>query len=210
MANASKSFKRLLPILLVGLLVQGCSPLAKLVFGISEIDEYRPEQAESFLADAQKLLPCEMIVSDSAQYMQMIHLSEADTDMMHHRSQLVQVLCFDTDTLCFYHISCYAQTGIVRINWNHYGSFDHFPPAPTVVADPTRAMTLSRYAAIYPQLAQQDKRYTVVLFWTNVLRRVSRQALEAVAQSVQGHEAECRVVLVCSDPFFASVISQAK
>ena len=66
----------------------------------------------------------------------------------------------------------------------------------------TGAMTLSRYAAIYPDLAPPDKRYTVVVFWTNVLRRVSHKAVEAVAQSIRGHEADCRVVLICSDPFF--------
>lgn len=29
------------------------------------------------------------------------------------------------------------------------------------------------------------------------------ETFHAVAQSIRGHEADCRVVLVCSDPFFA-------
>lgn len=176
--------------------------MAKAVFGIDEISDYRSERVETFHAEAQRLLPCEMLVSDSAQYARMVRLSVADTDMMQHRAQPVQVLCFDGDSLCFYHISCYAQTGPVSIDWNHYGSFDRFPPAPTVVPDSFGTMTLGRYAAIYPALAAHDKRYTVVVFWTNVLRRVSHKAVEAVARSVRGHKADCRVVLVCSDPFF--------
>lgn len=193
--------KRLLPILLA-VLLQGCAPMAKAVFGIDEISDYRSERVETFHAEVQQLLPCEMLVSDSAQYARMMRLSVADTDMMQHRAQPVQVLCFDGDSLCFYHISCYAQTGPVSIDWNHYGSFDRFPPAPTVVPNTSGAMTLGRYAAIYPDLTAHDKRYTVVVFWTNVLRRVSHKAVEAVARSIRGHEADCRVVLVCSDPFF--------
>ena len=194
--------RRLFPLVFTLLLLQGCAPLVKAVFGIDEISDYRPERVESFHAEAQRLLPCEMLVSDSAQYARMVRLSVADTDMMQHRAQPVQVLCFDGDSLCFYHISCYAQTGPVSIDWNHYGSFDRFPPAPTVVPDTSGAMTLGRYADIYPALTAHDKRYTVVVFWTNVLRRVSHKAVEAVARSVRGHEADCRVVLVCSDPFF--------
>ena len=192
------------------LLLQGCAPLAKAVFGIDEITEYQPEKAEAFLAETRKTMPCEMIVSDSAQYAQMIRISVSDTDMMHHRSQPVQILCFDGDSLIFYHISCLAQTGPFSIDWNHYGSFDRFPPSPTMLTDSTGTMTLGHYAAVYPELRQQDKRYTVALFWTHVLGKVSRQAAEALAKSIRGHEDDCRVVLICSDPFFSSLFRQAK
>jgi len=198
-----KQAPTILSLLMLCMLAQSCRPLAKAVFGIEEIQEYRPERVEMFQDEAQKLLPCEMLVSDSAQYARMIRLGVADTGMMHHRSQAVQILCFDGDSLIFYHISCFAQTGPLKIDWNHYGSFDRFPPSPTIVADTSKDMTLNRYADIYPTLVPHGKRYTVVVFWTNVLRRVSRQALEALARSVGGHESECRVVLVCSDPFFA-------
>lgn len=64
--------RRLFPLVFTILLLQGCAPMAKAVFGIYEISDYRPERVETFHAEAQRVLPCEMLVSDSAQYARMV------------------------------------------------------------------------------------------------------------------------------------------
>ena len=183
--------------------------MARLVFGIDEITEYREERCQSFLDEARQLMPCTQIVSDSATYTRVMRMDTGDTAMMQHRGQPVQVLCFDGDSLIFYHISCYAQGGAFTVDWNHYHSFDRFPPAPTIVPDSAGTMTLKRYAELYPGLSGPT-RYTVVVFWTNVLRRVSMQAVRNVAECIKGHEADCRVVLVCTDKWFASTLRQSR
>ena len=44
--------RRLFTLVFTVLLLQGCAPLAKAVFGIDEISDYRPERVESFHAEA--------------------------------------------------------------------------------------------------------------------------------------------------------------
>jgi len=180
--------------------------MAKLVFGIDEIKEFREDRCHSFLQEAQQFMPCTQIISDSATYIQAVFMDTTDADMLHHRVQPVQILFFDGDSLIFYHISCYAQSGAFTVDWNHYHSFDRFPPSPNVVPDTAGIMTLGRYSELYPALAPQT-RYTVVIFYSNVLRKVSMKAVRAVSGCLKGHEADCRVVLVNTDQFFTAAFN---
>ena len=56
-------------------------------------------------------------------------------------------------------------------------------------------------AAIYPTL-QPTTRYTVLVIYTNMMRRVSQRAVETVAQCLHGHETEANVILINTDPWW--------
>ena len=132
------------------LLTAGCSLIVKTAFGIDEIKEYRDTDVQSFLVESQRKVSCRQIVASIGQQDSLIRL-DLDSTMMQHRGQPVQILYFDGDSLLFYHINCYTQSGLFQFNWNNYHSFDHFPPSPTVVVPHNKeSMTLSNYTP-FPQ-----------------------------------------------------------
>ncbi|MBR6264335.1 MAG: hypothetical protein IKR05_14125 [Prevotella sp.] len=197
-------------LLLMGILLPtmflagGCSLIVKTAFGIDEIKEYREEDVQSFLAESQAKIPCRQIVATVEQQDNLIRL-DSDTTMMQHRGQPVQILYFDGDSLVFYHINCYTQSGFLRFDWNNKGSFDSFPPSPTVVPDWHGNMTLRNYCR-HLSVPMPQSRYTVLILWSNVLRKVSAKAVDVVVDNVAGRN-DCTVWLVNIDKWMANYMN---
>ena len=188
------------------LLTAGCSLIVKTAFGINEIKEYRDTEVQSFLVESQRKVSCRQIVASIGQQDSLIQL-DLDSTMMQHRGQPVQILYFDGDSLLFYHINCYTQSGLFQFNWNNYHSFDHFPPSPTVVVPHNKeSMTLSNYTRILPSL-KPFRRYTVLILWSNVTRKVSAKAVDAVATNIQGRN-DCSLWLVNTDQWWANYLNK--
>lgn len=190
---------------LLALLLTGCATVVKTVFGIEEIRTFDSESVVSFHEECRGKVPCSQLVATTAQVDSLIRL-DSDTAMMQHRAQPIQILYFDGDSLVFYHLGCYAQSGMFKVDWNHYGSFDHFPPSPTLVPDEQGSMALARYRAIVPGLGAEI-RYTVVVVWCNVMRKIARQAVEAVARNVAGRD-DCSIFLINTDHWWADYLNQ--
>lgn len=191
-------------IVVCGLMLSGCSVVAKAAFGIEEIKFFDPQRVVSFYEECRCEVEYTCVVATAAQVDSLIRL-DLDSNMMQHRAQPVQVLYFDRDSLVFYHINCYTQSGFLSYDWNNYGSFDHFPPSPTVVGDPCGSMALSRYRSLLPAL-QSDTRYTVVILWSNMLRKVSREAVQTVAANIKGRP-DCTLILVNTDIWWAQYMN---
>jgi len=188
------------------LLTAGCSLIVKTAFGIDEIKEYRDTDVQSFLVESQRKVSCRQIVVSIGQQDSLIRL-DLDSTMMQHRGQPVQILYFDGDSLLFYHINCYTQSGLFQLNWNNYHSFDHFPPSPTVVVPHNKeSMTLSNYTRILPSL-KPFRRYTVLILWSNITRKVSAKAVDAVATNIQGRN-DCSLWLVNTDQWWANYLNK--
>ncbi len=188
------------------LLTAGCSLIVKTAFGIDEIKEYRDTDVQSFLVESQRKVSCRQIVASIGQQDSLIRL-DLDSTMMQHRGQPVQILYFDGDSLLFYHINCYTQSGLFQFNWNNYHSFDHFPPSPTVVVPHNKeSMTLSNYTRILPSL-KPFRRYTVLILWSNVARKVSAKAVDAVATNIQGRN-DCSLWLVNTDQWWVNYLNK--
>ena len=184
------------------LLTAGCSLIVKTAFGIDEIKEYRDTDVQSFLVESQRKVSCRQIVASIGQQDSLIRL-DLDSTMMQHRGQPVQILYFDGDSLLFYHINCYTQSGLFQFNWNNY----HFPPSPTVVVPHNKeSMTLSNYTRILPSL-KPFRRYTVLILWSNVTRKVSAKAVDAVATNIQGRN-DCSLWLVNTDQWWANYLNK--
>ena len=188
------------------LLTAGCSLIVKTAFGIDEIKEYRDTDVQSFLVESQRKVSCRQIVASIGQQDSLIRL-DLDSTMMQHRGQPVQILYFDGDSLLFYHINCYTQSGLFQFNWNNYHSFEHFPPSPTVVVPHNKeSMTLSNYTRILPSL-KPFRRYTVLILWSNVTRKVSAKAVDAVATNIQGRN-DCSLWLVNTDQWWVNYLNK--
>lgn len=188
------------------LLTAGCSLIVKTAFGIDEIKEYRDTEVQSFLVESQRKVSCRQIVASIGQQDSLIRL-DLDSTMMQHCGQPVQILYFDGDSLLFYHINCYTQSGLFQFNWNNYHSFDHFPPSPTVVVPHNKeSMTLSNYTRLLPSL-KPFRRYTVLILWSNVTRKVSAKAVDAVATNIQGRN-DCSLWLVNTDQWWANYLNK--
>ena len=187
------------------LLATGCSAVGKAVFGIEELKVYRTDRVESFYDYSRALMPCTQLVATAVQQDGFIRI-DLDSNMMQHRAQPVQILFFDGDSLIFYHISCYTQKGLFGADWNTHGSFNSFPPRPTVVSDPMGSMTLGSYADRIAGMESQS-RYTVVVIWCNVLRRMSEKAVEAIAENIGGRE-DVTVFLVNTDQWWANYFNR--
>ena len=202
----NKTFSLLLPLTLVTvLLLGGCAPLAKMLFGIEEIKAVDEARISSFLDDCGSGVPCSQIVATASQIDSLIRL-DADSSQMQHRAQPVQVLYFDGDSLVFWHINCYTQSGLLSFDWNNYGSFGHFPPSPTIVEDGHHSMALNRYVHFLPQL-KPSTRYTVIILWSNMLRKVSRKAVGSVAENIEGRN-DCTLFLVNTDPWWVKYFNK--
>ena len=174
-----------------------------MVFGISEIEKFDNRRVEAFLKESQRKVPCTQLVAAVAQVDSFIRF-DSDTTMMQHRAQPVQVLFFDGDSLIFYHINCYTQSGFLAYDWNNYGSFDRFPPSPNVIEDLCGSMTLPRFRALFPEV-EVNTRYTVIILWSNVLRKISRGAVSAVSECITGCD-DCTVILVNTDKWYVDYL----
>lgn len=188
------------------LLFGGCAPLAKVVFGIDEVKKVDEERIASFLDESREKVSCSQMVATMAQADSLIRL-DFDSTQMQHRAQPVQVLYFDGDSLIFWHINCYTQSGFLSFDWNNYGSFDHFPPSPSIVSDLHHSMTLDRYCAVLPQL-KTTHHYTIVILWSNMLRKVSRKAVETVASNIKGRD-DCTLLLVNTDRWWVEYLNKS-
>lgn len=183
--------------LLATLLLSGCNSLVGMIVGYKEPTQFNEEDCASFLKESQQALSCSQIISTVDQTNARLSLDTSEA-VFHDLYQPVQVLCFDGDSLVSWLVQCYAtKPGRLKVDWNHDGRFNSFPPLPSVNV-PFGHLSLKRHTDIYPTL-QSATRYTVLIIYSNILRRVSRQAVEAVAQCLRGHEAETTVFLINTD-----------
>lgn len=190
----------LFPLLLAILLLSSCNSLVGMIVGYKELTQFNEEDCTSFLTESQQTLPCTQIISTVEQTNARLSL-DTNGVVFHDLYQPVQVLCFDGDSLVSWLVQCYAtKPGSLKVNWNHDGRFNLFPPSATVPV-PFGHLGLSRFQAIYPTL-QPTTRYTVLIIYTNMMRRVSSLAVEAVAHSLCGHEEETTVTLINTDPWW--------
>ena len=188
-------------------ILSGCSSIAKLVFGIEEIKDFDSNRINLFLEESQNIVKCNQIVATKEQVNSIIRL-DLDSTMMQHRAQPVQVLYFAGDSLVFYHINCYTQSGLLSFDWNNHGSFNSFPPSPNIVEDIHGSMSLKKYRDIFPELGVETQ-HTIIILWSNMLSRVSRKAVETVADNITGRS-DCMITLINTDKWWADYLNNNK
>ncbi len=115
--------------------------------------------------------------------------------------QPVQILYFKKDSLLSYHINCTAKGGLTNLNWNTDQRFETFPPATAVPITP-QMQNLSKIRDIYG--INDDSEYLIVVFWTNMLPKISKSAIETVKTNLRENGAvnKAAIVLINTDKFY--------
>ena len=115
--------------------------------------------------------------------------------------QPVQILYLKKDSLLSYHINCTAKGGLSNLNWNTDQRFETFPPATAVPITP-QMQNLSKIRDIYG--INDDSEYLIVVFWTNMLPKISKSAIETVKTNLRENGAvnKAAIVLINTDMFY--------
>ncbi|MBO6023492.1 MAG: hypothetical protein J6P83_01395 [Bacteroidales bacterium] len=154
-----------------------------MLFGFREIHGYDAEQCEKFYKKLPKDFEFTPLVCNEKQFMQ---VSELGTDSMQMKNlyQPLKIMYFHGDSLVSFHINCYCPPTLgFNLNWNFNHQFDEFPPATTV---PLNGMTVTRsqMRTIFPEI-KGEADYTVLIFWTNMLHKVSKREIKTVYKNLK-------------------------
>ncbi len=117
--------------------------------------------------------------------------------------QPVQILYFKKDSLLSYHINCTAKGGLSNLNWNTDQRFETFPPVSAVTIT-LQMQNLSKIRDIYG--IHDDSEYLIVVFWTNMLPKISKSAIETVKTNLRENEVvnKTSIVLINTDKFYVT------
>lgn len=193
--------RRLLAILFFGTLLAltGCNTLMPTLFGLQEIHGYDARQCEKFYKRLPKDFDFTPLVCNNEQLFAVSNLG-ADSMQMKDLYQPLKIMVFHGDTLVSFHINCYCPpTVFFNLKWNFKHQFDVFPPTTTVPLE-GYTVTRSQMQSVFPEI-KGEKEYTVLVFWTNMLTKISRSEIKTVHRNLKkfGHLNDVEVYLVNDD-----------
>lgn len=189
--------------IIAALICTGCSILMSKLYGIKEIKQFNEKEYLSFISEIKKQIDFATLVSDSNQYNRVFNIVK-DAEMKKHFAQPVQILYFDKSNLVSFHINCLAKGSFTNLNWNTDNRFSTFIPKSAINVD-SLAITLNEYSNIYNEInTNSDKQYTILIFWTLALKKVSNTAIETVIENLNkfGKAAETDLYLINTDKWF--------
>ena len=170
-----------------------------LLFGLQEIDGYNAEQCEKFYKKLPKDFDFTPLVCNNEQFFAVSNLG-ADSMQMKDLYQPLKIMYFHGEELVSFHINCYCPpTALFNLNWNYNHQFDVFPPATTVPLD-GYTVTRSQLMNIFPEI-KGEADYTVLVFWTNMLNKISRSEIKTVYKNLKkfGHLNDVEIYLINDD-----------
>lgn len=179
--------------------------LPKIIYGFKDIKEFDSIAYEKFASKAQSQINCTSIISTSEQFESFLNLAK-DSIQRKNLYQPVQILYFEGNELKSYHINCYAQENIFKINWNKDNRFSTFPPK-TAVDFSAYNIYLEKINAIFPEINNQtDKQFVIIIFWTNMLEKISYMALNTVIKNIEEYNKtnDCDLFIINTDKWYVS------
>ncbi len=190
------------------LALTSCNTLMPLLFGLQEIDGYDAEQCARFYKKLPKDLAFTPLVCDEAQFFQVSSLG-ADSMQMKDLYQPLKIMYFHGDSLVSFHINCSCPPTLgFSLNWNFKNQFDVFPPTTTV---PLEGYTVTRtqMQSVFPEI-KGEAECTVLVFWTNMLNKISRSEIKTVHKNLKkfGHLDDVEVYLVNDDIVMAKLLHE--
>ena len=195
--------KHILLLIIALAFLTSCNTLAPMIFGFREINGYDAEQCEKFYRKLSKDFAFTPLVCDEAQFWQVSNLG-ADSMQMKDLYQPLKIMYFHGEELVSFHINCYCPPTLgFNLNWNFNRQFDVFPPATTVPLE-DYTLTLHDMQSVFPEI-KGEADYTVVVFWTNMLDKISRSEVRTVGKNLKefGKQKHARVYLVNQDKPFS-------
>ena len=199
-------------IVLFGLLLSfsSCNTLAPMLFGFREIHGYDAEQCEKFYRKLPNDFAFTPLVCNEEQFRQVSNLG-ADSMQMKDLYQPLKIMYFHGEELVSFHINCYCPPTIgFNLNWNFNHQFDEFPPRTSVPLD-GYGLKRSDMQAVFPEIAG-EKGYTVLVFWTNMLHKISKSEIKTVCKNLKkfGHLNDAEVYLINNDIPLSGLVAQTE
>lgn len=201
-----KTLKITTVLLFMSIALSGCSVVMSAIFGIRKVEEFKLADYKSFLSKIPADIEYVSIISSAEQFTNVIKKG-ADSIQKKDLSQPIQMLYFKDNHLKSFHANCYAKGGVGSLNWNTDNRFAVFLPKSAINYDASNIL-LENYRAIFPEVKlKDDQEYTIIIFWTNMLRRISFSAIETVIENLQQFDKleESRIYLINTDNFFAEL-----
>ena len=175
--------KPVLLLILSSFFLISCNTLAPMLFGFREIHGYDAEQCEKFYKKLPKDFVFTPLVCNEKQFMQVSSLG-ADSMQMKNLYQPLKIMYLHGNELVSFHVNCYCPPTLgFNLNWNYNRQFDEFPPTTSVPLD-GYTVKLSDMQAVFPEI-KGEKNYTVLVFWTNMLHKVSKGEVKTVYKNLR-------------------------
>ena len=177
--------RRMLVIVISAVLLalSSCNTLMPLLFGFREINGYDAEQCEKFYKKQPNDFEFTPLVCDEKQFWQVSGLG-ADSMQMKDLAQPLKIMYFHGDSLVSFHINCYCPSTLgFNLNWDYDHQFDVFPPRSSVALDGYK-LKRADLQAIFPEI-KGEADYTVLVFWTNMLHKVSKAEIRTVYRNLK-------------------------
>ncbi len=178
------------------------------IYGVHEIKEFDQTLYDSFISNIKQKNKIEFqsIISNGSQFLKLQKI-EADSLIKKDLYQPIQILYFEHDSLASYHANCYANGMSLKLNWNTNNRFSYFIPK-TVKKTDLFSIKLNNFKQIYPSIDfSNNKKYTIIVFWTNMIQKVSLDAINTVINNINdfNKESECNLILINTDNFFGDL-----
>jgi hypothetical protein len=196
-------FKRnfLLSFLLLSL--SSCGMILHHIYGVNILNEFNHNHYDNFIIKTPT--KCVSIVSSANQYKEVIELG-LDKIQKKDLVQPIQLMYFNNNSLNSYHINCYAKGRFSNLDWNTDNRFNYFPPK-TAVNVKGIQIDLEKIRAIYPSTASCIGKNTIVIFWTLMLEKQSRGAIDIVIQNLEDNKKMevTNIILINTDKYYIDI-----
>jgi len=185
--------------------MNGC----RLLFGYRTIEAFDKASYDRFIEKVMAdTIPAMSIISTENQFALYRSLSQDSLWRESFSGQPVQILYFYKDSLVSYHINCLAEGKIFGLNWNTDGRFLSFPPQSAI---PTNKVGISFNDIRNTfDLGNIDKNYSIVVFWSNMLSKVSKSAVEMVKENMNQYRdpKNAELILINTDNYYVAKMTE--
>jgi len=170
-------------------MLSSCGALLSSLYGVKRLKKFDEEGFNNFKNKfVNKSTITDFFISSKESF-KVYSNTTKDYYNIKNKSQPIQILYFENDSLISFHANCYAKGTAKNLNWNTDNRFETFPPKSAV--DANLNIRFSIIKNIYPQLnntvIKNKKKYAVVFFWTNVLEKISHDAINQVYLNIEQH-----------------------
>lgn len=202
--------KRFFPFAAMFFLVSmtSCQTLFKKMYGFNELQSFDTTMYVDFIKSFPSDFYFTPIVGTGEQSRQ---VSQFDTVNSWYRQQMMQpcqIIYFKGDSLVSFHANCLAPAKGFNLNWKYDHRFETFPPKSALAID-SMYVSLSDYRSVYPEISENDD-YTILIYWTNVLQKVSRSAIMTAFENCKQFKQmqKCRFYFINSDKFLIEAMKE--
>ncbi len=192
-------------LLIATVFLSSCQSLFETFAGIHQMDQFDSDKYETFIERLPYDISFTPIIGTTEQSLEVMKFDTTEW-YRHKLYQPIQLLYFHGNELVSYHVNCTAPARGLGLNWNYDHRFESFPPKSPLNCDST-SITLSQYMGVYPEICGNGK-YTLIIFWSNVLEKVSRSAIVTAFKNLKksGQVSNCDVYLINDDLFLIEMM----